>query len=67
METVEIEILQKNKVVKEIKKEVTSSCCGGAPTISENACCKLDEDKKAVNESGCGCSSSAPTMKSNCC
>lgn len=67
METLEIEILQKNKIAKEIKKELTSSCCGGAPTISEDACCKLDEDKKTVDEVGCGCSTSAPTVKSSCC
>ena len=67
METLEIEILQKNKIAKETKKEETSSCCGGAPTNSEDACCRLDEDKKAVNEVGCGCSTPTPILKSSCC
>jgi hypothetical protein len=67
MKTEEIEILQKNKIEKELKKEATSSCCDGAPTINEDACCKLDEGKKAEGESGFGCSTTAATIKSSCC
>lgn len=44
----------------------TSSCCGGAPAKNEDACCKLDEDKKAEGEAGCGCSTT-PSVKSSCC
>lgn len=39
--------------VKEIKNP---SCCGGAPLNNKEACCKLDENKKAKGEGGCGCS-----------
>jgi hypothetical protein len=46
MKTEEIEILQKNKIAIELKKEVTASCCVGAPKINEKANCQLDEDKK---------------------
>ena len=67
MKPLEIEILQKNKIVKEVKKEVTSSCCDGAPTINEDVCCKLDEEKKSEEKSGCGCSTTAATIKSYCC
>jgi thioredoxin reductase len=31
-------------------------CCGGTPTPGADACCKLDEEKKAAGENGCGCS-----------
>lgn len=65
MKTEEIEILQKNKIAIELKKEVTASCCVGAPKINEKANCQLDEDKKSANEVGCG--TSAPTVKSSCC
>lgn len=40
MKTEVIEILQKNKIEKEIKVKVESGCCGSAPTINEGACCK---------------------------
>lgn len=52
--------------VKEIKAE---GCCGGAPTTNEDACCKLDEEKKAEGESGCGCNTSGESeaKKSSCC
>lgn len=56
-----IEILEKNSVTK---KE--TSCCGGAPTNNETACCKLDEEKKAEGESGCGCNTDNK-KKSSCC
>lgn len=35
-------------------------CCGGTPTPGAHACCKLDEEKKVVGESGCGCSDPPP-------
>ena len=50
MKPLEIEILQKNKIAKEVKKEVTSSCCGSASAINEAANCQLEEDKNAANE-----------------
>lgn len=46
-----------------------SGCCGGAPATNADACCKLDEDKKAEGEAGCGCNSTTePSVKaSSCC
>ena len=71
MKTEAIEILEKNKIVKEVKTQATEGCCGGAPTQNEDACCKLDEEKKAIGEEGCGCNttteSSKTTAKSSCC
>lgn len=62
--------LEKNKITKG-KKETTSSasgCCGGSPASNADACCKLDEDKKAEGEAGCGCNTSADnSKKSSCC
>lgn len=37
-----------------------TGCCGGAPIDDKDACCKLDEDKKAEGESGCGCGNRPP-------
>ena len=64
-----IEILEKNKIEPASHDNVgkTSGCCGGAPTKNEDACCKLDEDKKAEGESGCGCNTSGTNSKSSCC
>ncbi len=69
MKTESIEILEKNKIEKEVKKEATSGCCGGAPTNKEEACCKLDEEKKAEGEEGCGCNAPNETSKAkaSCC
>jgi hypothetical protein len=54
--------LEKNKI------PATSGCCGGTPTNNADACCKLDEEKKAEGESGCGCNTSTDTAKkSSCC
>lgn len=46
---------------------VASGCCGGAPTSNEDACCKLDEEKKAGGEAGCGCNTPSTTQASACC
>lgn len=65
-----IETLEKILFTKAPVKETKSEgCCGGAPTTNEDACCKLDEEKKAEGESGCGCSSSSESKekKSSCC
>jgi hypothetical protein len=48
------------------------TCCGGAPSDGADACCKLDEEKKAEGEAGCGCGSTpaAPvpaTAAAQCC
>ena len=67
MKTESIEILEKNKVKSHVAKEESPSCCGGAPTSNEEACCKLDEDKKAEGEAGCGCNSTAEKPESTCC
>ena len=54
-----IEVLEKNEVM-------AVGCCGGAPTNNEDACCKLDEEKKAVGEEGCGCNATRPlTIRAN--
>ena len=47
----------------------TSGCCGGTTTSNPDACCKLDEDKKAEGEDGCGCATPVGTSskKSSCC
>ncbi|ELR70218.1 Putative secreted protein [Fulvivirga imtechensis AK7] len=50
------------KAMEKIEKNVLETsaaegCCGGAPTDNEEACCKLDEEKKAEGEAGCGCNS----------
>ena len=67
MENQEIKVLEKLKKLNGVKNEVeATSCCGGTPVSNEDACCKLDEDKKLANEVGCGCSASAPTVKSSC-
>lgn len=64
-------ILEKNKPASEVKSQMqaVSGCCGGTPTSNEDACCKIDEEKKAEGESGCGCNTSADTgsKKSSCC
>ena len=45
-----------------------SGCCGGTATNNVDACCKLDEVKKAEGQAGCGCNSgAASTSKSSCC
>lgn len=48
-----------------------SGCCGGAPLENKDACCQLDEVKKAEGEAGCGCGTSTTTettqSKSSCC
>lgn len=50
-----------------------AGCCGGAPEHNASACCKLDEEKKASGEAGCGCGSKSPetvqsvATKSACC
>jgi hypothetical protein len=45
-----------------------SGCCGGSPVNNTEACCKLDEDKKATGEEGCGCNSpETSSQKTSCC
>lgn len=56
MESTTIEVLGKTLVQKKAQQTGESGCCGGAPVNNQDACCKLDEDKKAANEEGCGCS-----------
>ncbi len=69
METQTIAPLVKNKLSKEVKTEQSASgCCGGAPASNADACCKLDEEKKAEGESGCGCNTSGSAApKASCC
>jgi len=52
-----------------IKKDVSASgCCGGSPTHNADACCKLDEEKKAEGETGCGCNSAkSDSTQKTCC
>ncbi len=61
----EIENINQNSIDMETQENVNnevevaeSGCCGGAPASNEEACCKLDEEKKAEGEAGCGCNSS---------
>jgi hypothetical protein len=66
MENEVIVTLQKSTVTKEVKSS-TSGCCGGPSKNNEDACCVLDEQKKAEGESGCGCNTGADKSKSSCC
>jgi len=38
----------------------SGGCCGGPPKQSQDACCALDEAKKAQGEGGCGCGTAKP-------
>jgi hypothetical protein len=71
MKNAHIEILEKNKPSFNQHKPVPAAtgCCGGPSTNNQDACCKLDEDKKAEGESGCGCNSAGDNTKakSSCC
>jgi hypothetical protein len=68
MKTETTDVLEKNKIEKNLKVvQSSSSCCGGAPTENNDACCKLDEEKKAEGQSGCGCNTGSNTTKSSCC
>jgi hypothetical protein len=62
--------LEKNTITAGGKKDSApaTGCCGGAPANNADACCKLDEDKKAEGEAGCGCNTSgAGKSASSCC
>lgn len=60
--------LEKNRIVKSEKANTSSGCCGGTPTNNADACCKLDEEKKAEGEEGCGCNTSGKKeSKTSCC
>lgn len=63
--------LEKNTINSAESKAGASSsgCCGGTPTTNADACCKLDEDKKAEGETGCGCNTDTGTSSKNssCC
>lgn len=51
-------------------KQSTLVCCGESPAHNEDACCKLDEVKKAEGLEGCGCSTATSATKmsdSPCC
>lgn len=37
-----------------------TACCGGPAKANADACCVLDEEKKAEGEAGCGCSTETP-------
>ena len=68
MNTETIEILEKTKIKQEAKNNSEpSACCGGAPVSNEDACCKLDEDKKADGQSGCGCNSTTTKTSTTAC
>lgn len=44
------------------KEANLAGCCGGAPVANNDACCKLDEEKKAEGASGCGCNATPPSI-----
>jgi hypothetical protein len=69
MKTEIIAPLEKSKITKTAEKSTNSSsgCCGGTPTDNKDACCKLDEEKKAEGETGCGCNAPDANDKSSCC
>lgn len=67
MKTESIAILEKIQIPKSVKAEAASGCCGGSPVSNEDACCKLDEDKKAQGAGGCGCNSASGTKSSSGC
>ena len=70
METEIIAPLEKSKITKDKNKSTDAApgCCGGAPTKNEDACCKLDEEKKEEGEAGCGCNTpTADSSKTACC
>jgi hypothetical protein len=70
MEKKNIAPLEKNKLPQTESKSIapTSGCCGGTPANNAEACCKLDEDKKAEGEEGCGCNAAETSNKqSPCC
>ncbi|MBA3681921.1 MAG: hypothetical protein H0W73_12285 [Bacteroidetes bacterium] len=59
-----VEVLKKNTISN---NETKVSCCGGAPSTNKDACCQLDEEKKAEGEAGCGCNSTDTKSKASCC
>lgn len=70
METETIATLEKNAITKVERKSTNASsgCCGGTPTNNADACCKLDEEKKAEGEEGCGCNTTKKKVaKTSCC
>ena len=71
MENKSIAPLEKNTIQKTENQAApaSSGCCGGTPTTNADACCKLDEEKKAEGEAGCGCNTATdtPAKKSSCC
>lgn len=71
MKNENIATLEKNKITNKAQTaETAEGCCGGTPINTEEACCKLDEEKKAEGEAGCGCSTTAEaesTTKTSCC
>jgi hypothetical protein len=69
MKTETSKLLEKTQIKRDVKKEAsTLGCCGGAPVTNGEACCKLDEDKKAEGESECGCNATTTIKtRTNCC
>lgn len=63
--------LEKNRLNKPgtEKEAKAGGCCGGTPAANTDACCKLDEDKKAEGEDGCGCQAATGNnqQQSSCC
>lgn len=70
MENKVIAPLEKNSIGKDESKAASpsSGCCGGTSTANADACCKLDEEKKAEGKAGCGCNTNTDaSKKSSCC
>jgi hypothetical protein len=70
MEKETIAPLLKNNLTESASKKdnEASGCCGGTPTDNADACCKLDEEKKAEGEEGCGCNTPKKSeKKTSCC
>jgi len=62
--------MEKETQPAKINKKSINGCCNGAPISNADACCKLDEEKKAEGSPGCGCTMTLETKnnkKSACC
>lgn len=65
-----IATLEKNIITKVERKSTgtSSGCCGGTPGNNADACCKLDEEKRAEGEEDCGCNTTKKkVVKISCC
>lgn len=68
MDSETVTVIEKSRIENVTSEQPTTGCCGGAPAKTKDACCKLDEDKKAEGAGGCGCNTPATEKSgSGCC